>query len=709
MKLISGEIFLELSEIEGACDLSIDSIRQLARKGLANWQFIKDPDDRRRSLIRYATISNKYQNILKNKYWNGLEPIQVINTIPQQPQEASAIVDAVIAAYDDYAQYLQYYRHVTAADDRRTQKTRKYLARAASCMAAIHIYYTQNNLSVSNRKPITEVSEYLTEEKEHLFPKPYSYMKCSVRHIHESLKALQDGASIDEVITQPRVGNENRLGESHAYIKGAVARMLTTGKNTTKADIVRKVQYLCSREELGKPSESTIYKYVGEMQAITNLHRFGEANKASQNSRFSIPTARAMYAGDCWEMDGTRVQIQPFVSSSVAENRQALSYLYLVAVRDVYSGAYLGWSFGVAESGLMYREALKMAVSLAGYLPYELRHDRFPGHNSDEMERLFESLANRGVKLTKTSSASGKAAAERAFGTLQSVFEMDRREWVGQGIRSSRDYARPTAEYLAKTHKQLKAEGFTWEDAWRVENEVIMTYNYTPISLYSKKYRTITQSPMELHDADTEKPNVIRIESYDIADLFWATRKITIRNYAVNIEVNRTSYIYMLTDDRYYNIIRNHTAVLVKFDASDMSEVMLFDALYNTFLDTAKEFTKPNLYGPDADYAILAEQKAKNKALKQRLNAELDEVKSACDDDILGISIGHLIPKANAELAEQSAMANYWRNTVPVETIPYEKPARKAKPAPRQTEQKHVTSSVVEMPSDSLFNILNQL
>jgi hypothetical protein len=706
MKLIDGEIYLFFEDVAEACGLTYASLRTLCSRGMAQWQTTADPADRRRSLIRYNTLSSKYQEYFKTKYTSGIEPIRFIGLAPVKKE--STLLDNVLDAYEDYQSFLRYYNNVTAADERKTQKARKYLARAASCMSAIHIYYSQNNISPSNRKPIIEVSNYLMEEKESLWPKPYGYMKCSVRHIQESLKALQEGASIDEVISQPRVGNENRMGESHAYIKGAVARIITSGKNPTIAEVARKVQYLCTIEDKGKPSESTIYKYVADMKAITSLQRFGEANKASQNQRFSTPSARAEFAGDCWEMDGTRVQIQPFktVSSSGAENQ--LAYLYIVAIRDVYSGAYLGWSFGVAESGLMYREALKMAVSLAGYLPYELRHDKFPGHNSDEMERLFESLTSRGVKLTKTSTATGKAAVERAFGTLQSVFESDRREWVGQGIRSSRDYARPTAEYLAKTHKQLKSEGFTWEEAWRVENEVVMTYNYTPISLYSKKYRTITQSPIELHDADTDRPNVIKVETYDIADLFWATRKISIRNYALNLEVNRTSYTYMLTDEKYYDIIRNHTSVLVKFDASDMSEVMIFDALYNTYLNSVTEFAKPNLYGPNADFGIMAVEKEKQKALKQKLNAELQQVKSACEDDVLSIQIAHLIPKANAELAEQSAMANYWRNTVPVETLPYAKPSRKAKV---ETQCIASNSTVTERSrsGNSMEDILNQL
>lgn len=694
MKLIGGDIYVTLIQVSDSCGLSYAGLKEMISRGSQHWQTIKDPDDLRRTLILYKVMLPKYRKQLSDFYCQGVDPKVWLNQIPAEIE--TGIVDAVITAYNDFAPYLRYYASAQGSDERRTQKTRKYLARAASCMAAIHIYYNQQGLSLSDRKPIKEVSEYLTEEKDVLFPKGYSYMKCSVRHIHDALKELASGTPIDEVITQPRMGNENRLGEDHAYIKGAVARMLTTGKNPTVADIVRKVQFLATREQKRKPSESTIYNYVAEMRSFTTLQRYGSDTKAAAALRFNIPTGKAMYSGDCWEMDGTRVQLQPFST----ENK--LEYLYIVAVRDVYSGAFLGWSFGLSESGLMYREALKMAVTLSGYLPFELRHDRFPGHNSDETERLFEALRNKGCKLTKTSVSSGKVHLERAFGTLQSVFESDRHAWVGQGIKSSRNYARPTAEYLARVHKELKAEGFSWEDAWRQENEVVLTYNYTPINLYSKRYRTIDQSPIELHDGDTEKPNTIPVESWDISELFWATRKVSIRNYSVQIEVNRQQYVYMLTDEKYYNIIRNHTTLLVRFDAADMSEVMLFDSLYGTFLNTAHLFHAPQLYGPNPEYGKLAVEKEKQKVLKSRLKAELEETTAACSDDILGISISHLIPKQNAELAESSAMANYWRNTVPVSVE--SSSTKKKDPA-----SKRIPDSSRLMNEDPLSSILNQL
>jgi hypothetical protein len=702
MKIIGGEIYVTLEQVCDACGLSYSALRVMLTRGSVHWQTAKDPEDLRRTLILYKVMLPKYRKLISNFYCQGLEPAEWLCHFERSREAETGIVDTIKTAYHNHASYLRYYASAQGADERKTQKTRKYLARAASCMAAIHIYYNQNNLSLSDRKPIKEVSEYLTEEKDILFPKGYSYMKCSVRHIHEALKQLAAGTPIDEVITQPRIGNENRLGEDHAYIKGAVARMLTSGKNPTVADIVRKVQFLAAREEKRKPSVSTIYNYVAEMRNITTLQRYGSDTKAAAALRFSIPTAKAMYSGDCWEMDGTRVQLQPFtVETHNNASVSKIQYLYIVAVRDVYSGAFLGWSFGLSESFSMYSDALKMATTLAGYLPHELRHDRFPGHNSDQCERLFEALRDKGCKLTKTSVASGKVHLERAFGTLQGVFESDRHTWVGQGIKSSRNYARPTADYLARVHKSLKSDGFGWEDAWRQENEVVMTYNYTPLSIYSKRYRSITQSPIELHDNDTERPNVIPVESWDISELFWATRKVSIRNYAVSVEVNRKQYTYMLTDEKYYNIIREHSAVLVRFDTSDMSEVMLFDSLYGTFLNTVQVFEAPQLYGANPEYGKLAAEKAKQKALKQRLNAELAEVTAACDDDILGISISHMIPKQNAELAETSAMAAYWRNTVPVSVETLNEKTQKQKTPKSQYSNLN--------PQDSIQDILNQL
>jgi len=646
-------------------------IGKAVREGSTYWHMIPDPHDPKRKVIRWKSIPKKYQRELQDILFMGEDPWRAIekydfvryfdfdNPMPEIDVEAE-FLKVFEESYEHFAGYLNKYRFAIENEQQR-MKVRRYLARAASVTVAIRDFYQLHELSASNRKPLIALSEHLAAHKEDYWPKGYRYMPTSVRHLHENLKKMLDGAAVEDVIKRPRTGNENRKGANYTYTRGVIARLLATGKNESISAIYRKVRFQLLKNDLGKVSESTVRNHVADLHGLTALQRFGIENKAAATQRFSTPMARAMFAGECWQADGTRVQLQPYDTSG------RYSYLYVVAIRDVYSGAWVGWSFGLAESHLLYIQALKMAVSLTGYLPFELMYDRFPGHNYEVMETLFAQLKEHGVKLTKTSVATGKAAVERAFGTLQSVFEMDRKEWVGQGIRSTRDYARPTQEYLKKTHKELKAAGFDWEKAWMAENEVLTLYNHTPLSFYSKKFREIDQSPWEMHETETERPNVHPVEQWEIASLFWLRKRIKINHHMVTMTVNGREHIYRLTDERYYDILRSFSEVEVRYDAADMSEVMLFNPLSGELLDSVTEYERIQLYGPDAEYGRLQEEKAKDKVLKAKKAAELQEIQAGCDDNILELTMPTMLPKSVTLAAENSTTGRYLKEHPPIE------------------------------------------
>jgi hypothetical protein len=69
--------------------------------------------------------------------------------------------------------------------------------------------------------------------------------------------------------------------------------------------------------------------------------------------------------------------------------------------------------------------ALADAVKFTGYLPREIRYDRFPGHNTHLWHRIEDELSSRGVTMKITSRPEGKASMERAFGSFQSLYLTD--------------------------------------------------------------------------------------------------------------------------------------------------------------------------------------------------------------------------------------------------------------------------------------------
>ena len=145
---------------------------------------------------------------------------------------------------------------------------------------------------------------------------------------------------------------------------------------------------------------------------LTATGRYGQGSRKAFEQTGYIPMQNALFAGDCWQVDATRVNMIEHAKD------KGKGFLFIVAVRDVYSGDLLGYNFDYSENRWAVMAALKMAVQNTGYLPYELVTDRFPGHNTDEVKRIMNSLKRMGTEVTITHRPTGKAHLERSFSTL---------------------------------------------------------------------------------------------------------------------------------------------------------------------------------------------------------------------------------------------------------------------------------------------------
>jgi hypothetical protein len=317
------------------------------------------------------------------------------------------------------------------------------------------------------------------------------------------------------------VGNKNSVILCEE-VKLAIQYLRGLGSNWSDNMIARKVIQMAINMGFPVPTERTIEEYMNTkaVQTIAEQGRHGVNGKFRRITNGSMPIALPLFAGDCWQMDGTRINMV----SHVAEDGKEC-FLYIVAVRDVYSGEYLGWSYGYNEDHTMYINALQMACEATLHLPYELVRDKFPGHNTQAWKQIEESLIKYGVKITETHLAQGKAQMERAFGTLQSVFMANTPYYYGEGIRSTRRYAHRSAEYLQQLKKVRKQIGWDFDTACNVQDGVMERYNTTVISTYSK--RQIHYSPKELY-AQSEQQNVIAIANWQVARLFYLRKTIQI-------------------------------------------------------------------------------------------------------------------------------------------------------------------------------------
>ncbi|WP_080058327.1 hypothetical protein [Spirosoma aerolatum] len=641
----------------------MDTVKQGVSRNLSTWQSIKDPDDKRCRLIRYDTLADKYKIIVRRVLCNGLEPWEVRaqkKTEVLSERSLSELLELVLK--DGYRRYMGLY---PAEDTTRiAERKQKCLARAAATVELIGTYIREREIKESSYAPYKEVVEWLNQDGNYdfYFPKGCQYLPCNEIRLKEKVtlrfgKVGKEPVAITEVIKRPREGNKSRdkfAGDAELMAWIAIARANVDNSGTPNAYIIRKIQDVCRIVGKDVPSNSWLSQVLvsGKMQYMTAPTRFGKGTK--QASRFVpyISMARAMYAGDCWMMDATRVNFIEHATSDKDKPR----FLFVVVVRDAYSGDVVGCYFDTKEDRWGYVNALKMAYKSTGYLPHTLVHDRFPGHLADEMQSVLDGFRDKGVELICTHEATGKALLERWFDTLQTVFLTRSRYYYGQGIRSTRPYNHRSPEYLAKMRKRAKAENWDFEAAWQEAWRRIEEYRQTPISYYSRK--RLDLSPMQLHE-QSEKPHVIRVEGWQEATLFWATKVLDISRARIEQEVHGKVYRYMIYDE---NILYAYKRVAIRYEESDPSKVMLFavgadDRVTDFFIDELTHTDDIVMYGPDAQKGRLAGRMEKNKQLQERIRKDLEEtVSHASMDPEYVLAMRGLAPKDEIESVQDAIL-----------------------------------------------------
>ena len=527
------------------------------------------------------------------------------------------------------------------------------LAKAAATVQAAIDYIVEEKISLTKNDFFINLSNIIKQLDIRYIPHNYRDLKTKITG------AIAGGFCRDnakDFIKLPRTGNDNALTFDDEEIKSWIWQMRHDGKNFTNAHIIRKLQYMCLISDKPTPSDRWIGRQMEEysMKWATAIGRFGDTGRMARMARSYTPHKNALYAGDCWQVDGTRVNLIDFKMDVVNKDgvtEKKSVYLYVVAVRDVHSGDVLGYNFDVSENRWTVAAALKMAVEEANYLPYEIVFDKFPGHNTPEMESLFEDLENRGIKVRFTHEAFGKAAQERWFSTLQQVFMQDSEYYYGEGVKSRNRFAHRSKDELVRMKKAAKAEGWNMDKAVEEAGNIIERYRSTKLSYYSRKYKTIDSSPAQLHEK-SDKPHVYDVYPHTIAYLFGLrTQKKFEGDGVLNIEIANTQFSYRCADVK---VVSNYERVTICYDLNDLSTIHLYeisDKPLKQYLGTASEIDI-QLYGPNGDWGKQAKQEAIIADMAEERKRLLTMRIAASGE--LPLLMGGMVPKHEAEAAETS-------------------------------------------------------
>lgn len=471
------------------------------------------------------------------------------------------------------------------------------------------------------------------------------YLPINWRKLGEKLRECAE-KGVTEAIKLPRSGNKYALKFDDPELTGWMMQMRSMGQNFTGAHIARKIRLMCALCDKPVPSVRWFEAEFAKPSTkfLTAAGRFGDRGRKGQMFKGYVPVQNALFAGDAWQMDGTRENFIGWVNGEGKEE-----HLFKIVVRDVHSGDILGTHYDTKESRWGYLAALKMAVNQTGYLPYQLVLDRFPGHNTEEWKLVQARIERMGVKVDYKHTATGKAQLERWFETLQSVFAMDSEWYYGEGIMSGRDAAHRSSEYLMAQRKKRNAAGWDFDRAWKESAAVLDRYRSTKLSDYSRKFAAIEKSPKQLHD-ESEKPHVTRCDAWEYIALFGLEKEATIRGGMIKTEIRGLEYQYEVGE---YEVVKNYRKVRIGYDLEDLNRVWLFEPEKSDtprFLCEATEIRAVQMYGPKADFESLGKQKKRVADLKKRAADELEEKKAQASD--VTLLLNGFAPKAELENAE---------------------------------------------------------
>ena len=488
------------------------------------------------------------------------------------------------------------------------------------------------------------------------------YLPKNERVLRQKVECItKQGQTSAQVVRLPRAGNTNASRFHDPAITACAIKMRAMPQNYTNEFIIRTIQNAYRARGQKVPSRRWFGMKVFEhprTKYLTAAQRYGQGSRKAFEQTGYIPMQNALFAGDCWQLDATRVNMiehtMPRASLRGRDNSAGKGFLFIVAVRDVHSGDLLGYSFDYSENRWSVLNALKMAVENTGYLPFELVTDRFPGHNTDEVKRIMTSLKHIGTRVTTTHRPTGKAHLERAFSTLQTVFMQKSQYYYGQGVQSRRPYAHRAPEYLKEVRKQAAKEGFDFAAAWQQAVSVVESYRNTKLSHYSRKHAGLHKSPAELHH-ESQKPNTTKLEAHQISMLFGLKKKVSIKhNGQIRTEIQKAEYIYHVDD---FEVQANHKEVVLSYDLEDPDKVFLFkerDGML-VYLCQACRFRKPQPYGPGRENGKIAAARLRLKDIEQRKVQALKEALAAAGNEV-ELMMGPFTEKTAAEEAETARM-----------------------------------------------------
>lgn len=284
-----------------------------------------------------------------------------------------------------------------------------------------------------------------------------------------------------------RLGYEDVIGEGRGkrgrtipvLIDNLIYRLYEQPKKYNQTQIYWRVREFCEAGGYKTPSLRWVQNKCSELYNYVIERREGKSRALQLMPYTSL--VQAKNPNTQWQIDGFKVPL--WYKEPGGAGYQTL---YLVAVLDSYSGAYVGFNICEEENTEAILSALADAVKTTGYIPAEIVSDNHSFHKTQEAKGLIAELARKGCAWTVDSNPRRKARLERSFKTLAGQHFKEYPGWTGQGVQSRERPERPAPEY---TDRYSSGRGWLDRDqAKAIVLQCVWEYNHKARRSRDKEY-----------------------------------------------------------------------------------------------------------------------------------------------------------------------------------------------------------------------------
>lgn len=578
MKIQGNTLMLEWRDLimAGVSELTLKSASE---RNSASWPFEKDPSDRRRLLIAYDRLADKYRTMVQAVFGNPYEHMAAQMLLPHLhcPEADRTFIlaykaNGIALTPDQQQRYIQACSYLKLFDCAKHQwKALGYTSRP-QFEAAISSLIKANDvgLPAHPKSLCKKLSEYRTQGTIAVIP--------------------------------GQIGNSNasKLGpEQQDWIKSAYA-----DHRKPTVELIHRL-YLLHAQEVEWPtiSLSTVKGFLAKASIAQQVHIERDQKHWKNTYGFTIKTAKPTAPDALVESDGTKLNLFYMDGGKMKADLQ----MYIVV--DVATEMMIGYSFGRSENIDTVQRAWRMAIKRSGRLPKQTRFDNGGAHKSAEVKAFMKCISD--VHFNSTAYSGQSKYIERIIGRFQRAHLALFHNFTGMNVKAKHKDSQLNESWL----KQNKHAIPTLEGAIHDTVTALEAWNNTIIR--EGKTRA------ELYYADNTAGRTLTEQ--DRCNLFYTERPntITYRKHGLELRVNNKRLYYEVYDDQGNPDMEFHYAhtgdtFRVKYDPDDLSQVFLLSADGRLVAKAQSTVTVP---GALHDYT-----EGSRKAINTRLAAKKKQV-----------------------------------------------------------------------------------